>query len=114
MKVFQQGEIYGRIVEELPQGLIPFTEKDKVGNFIISHSEKGHHHVLGGDVEVMERTQGVEEGMRILYAIVKEPTALKQNAPNAHEEQVILPGKYEFRISRQWNSFARQARRVAD
>ncbi|WP_120636065.1 hypothetical protein [Ruegeria sp. EL01] len=115
MTAFAQGEIYARYIDQLPEGLVPFTEKDETGAWIISHSESGHHHVIDAPgVTVMERTTDVPEGMRILYAIVDEPTSLKQNAANAHEAHDMTPGIYEMRISREFDPFLQQARRVAD
>lgn len=115
MTAFAQGEIYARKIEELPEGLAPFSEKDKAGSWIISHSESGHHHVIDAPgVTVMERTKDVPEGMKILYAIVDEPTSLRQNASNAHEAHDLSPGIYEMRIAREHDPFTQQARRVAD
>ena len=115
MTAFAQGEIYGRKIETLPDGLTPFKEKNAKGEWIISHSESGHHHLMAADgVEVLERTTDVPEGMRILLAIVKEPTRLYQDAANPHEAHDIEPGIYELRIAREYDPLTEQARRVAD
>lgn len=115
MTAFAQGEIYARKVEALPEGLVAFNERSNSGEWIISHSESGHHHLLGASgVDVMERTQNVPNGMRILYAIVKEPTRLYQDAAAPHGEHVVDPGIYEFRIAREYDPIMEQARRVAD
>jgi len=115
MTTFAQGEIYARKVNALPEGLEVFTERNKTGEWIISHSESGHHHLLGADgVEVMERTKDVPKGMRILYGIVKEPTELYQDAAVPHGKHDVDPGIYEFRIAREYDPIMEQARRVAD
>jgi len=81
--------------------------------WIISHSEKGHHHLLtGGDV--IERTRDVPAGMRILYAILDNPEQLIQDAATPHGAHDLAPGVYEFRIAREYNHFLEQARQVAD
>jgi hypothetical protein len=81
--------------------------------YIISHSESGHHHILtGGDV--MERTENVPAGMQIFHAILDAPEAFVQDAANPHGGFDLEPGMYEFRISREFNPFTEQARRVAD
>ena len=115
MNTFAQGEIYARKIEALPDGLSPFTEK-LAGAWIISHSESGHHHVIPEHgVTVMERTKDVPQGMRILYAIVDEPTQLRQDATDAHEAHDLDGGSiYEMRIAREYDPFADQARQVAD
>ena len=115
MTAFAQGEIYARKIDTLPADLIAFTERSKDGEWIISHSESGHHHLLGAeDVDVMERTADVPNGMRILYAIVKEPTKLYQDAAVPHDTHTIDPGIYELRIAREYDPIMEQARQVAD
>lgn len=109
-----QGEVRVYAVEAAPEGLSPATERDGAGAWIISHSESGHHHVIGGDVEVMERTHDVPAGMRILYAIVREPTSLRQSAATPHEALHLAPGVYEMRIAREYDPFLEESRRVAD
>jgi hypothetical protein len=111
--IANQGEIRIDSIDVMPDAETkPFEEKNSKG-FIISHSESGHHHILGGDVEVMERTEA-PAGARILYAIVKEPTKLFQDAAVPHQPVDLDPGIYEFRIKREFDPFAEQARRVAD
>ena len=115
MTTFAQGEIYARKIDSLPADLVAFTERSKSGDWIISHSETGHHHILGAaGVEVMERTKDVPNGMRILYAIVSEPTRLYQDAAVPHGTHEVQPGIYEMRIAREYDPIMEQARRVAD
>lgn len=112
MKVQQQGEVRIERIDALPDGLTPSTEKDSEGRWIISHSEKGHHHVLPADVDVLERP--MSGGLKRLYAIVRNPTAMTQSASVAHEAAEMPPGIYELTISREFDPFTQQARRVAD
>lgn len=108
-----QGEIRIDKMQGLPDvEMKPFEERNNKG-FIISHSESGHHHILGGDVDVMEQVR-VPQGARILYAIVKEPTTLFQDAAVPHEPIHLSPGTYRLGIKREHDPFADQARRVAD
>ncbi len=117
-QVFQQGEVRIERIEDLPDGLEPFTEKTSNGKaFIISHSERGHHHVLDcADCEIMERKLPEEfgAGMRILYAIIKEPTEMRQDAAVPHDTQPMEPGNYQLTISTEVDPFTKQARMVAD
>lgn len=109
----QQGEVRIIKIDALPENMNTKGVERSAKGFIISHSESGHHHVLtGGDV--MERTSNVPEGMQILYAILNNPAELIQDAANAHGGYRLDPGIYEFRLSREYNPFAEQARRVAD
>lgn len=111
--IANQGEIRIDQISEMPEvETKEFAEKNAKG-FIISHSEQGHHHILGGDVDVLERVEA-PAGAKILYAIVKEPTKLFQDAAVPHDPVKLEPGLYEFRIKREYDPFAEQARRVAD
>jgi len=52
--------------------------------------------------------------MQIFYAMLDEPQSFIQDAANPHGGYQLAPGIYEFRISREYNPFTEQARRVAD
>lgn len=108
-----QGEITIIKIDAMPQG-IETKAAERIGKgWIISHSESGHHHVLTGGA-VMERTSKVPQGMQILYAILENPEALIQDAAVPHGGFDLPAGLYEFRIAREFDPFAEQARRVAD
>lgn len=109
----QQGEVRIVKIDALPKNM-QTGPVQKIGKgFVISHSESGHHHVLtGGDV--MERTDKVPAGMQVFLAILHEPQQFIQDAANPHGGFDLDPGIYEFRISREFNPFEEQARRVAD
>ena len=101
-----------RITDGKPD-LSGFTPvKPTNGTYIVGHSESGHNHVLDGTgVEVMERELG---GMKVLYAIIKNPVELKQTAGSPHKTQTVEPGEYFSTNNIEYNPFAEQARRVAD
>lgn len=108
-----QGEVNIKRIDSIPDGLSPVVPERDV--FIIGHSESGNTHVIDATgVKVMERTKNVPAGMRMLYAIIEQPTALRQNAAAPHEVISLPPGLYSFRISREFNPFTEQARQVAD
>lgn len=108
-----QGEITIIKIDALPEGMETKPAERIEKGWIISHSESGHHHLLtGGDV--MEQTSNVPAGMQILYAILENPEALIQDAATPHGGFDLPVGFYEFRISREFDPFAEQARRVAD
>lgn len=110
--VVQQGEVNIRRIEAIPAVETRKCERGARG-YIISHSESGHHHILT-DGDVMERVSGVPLGMQIFYAILDEPQQFIQDAANPHGGINLDPGIYAFRISREFNPFTEQARRVAD
>lgn len=109
-----QGEITIIKIDAIPAD-IETKKAERTGKgWIISHSENGHHHVLTGG-QVMERTSAVPQGMQIFYAILENPASLIQDAAVPHGGyDLSAPALYEFRISREFDPFAEQARRVAD
>lgn len=109
----QQGEVRIIKIDALPEGMTTQPASRVGKGFVISHSESGHHHVVtGGDV--MERTNAVPEGIQIFYAILSSPEEFVQDAANPHGGYNLDPGIYEFRVSREFDPFAEQSRRVAD
>jgi len=111
--IANQGEIRVDRIDAIPTvETRAFTERGAKGA-IISHSESGHHHILAGDAEVLERVDA-PSGARILYAIVNEPTRLFQDAATPHEPVHLDPGIYEMRIKREYDPFADQVRQVMD
>ena len=120
MKTFKlsaaQGEVNVRRIDAVPDNLGLTPVAPEKGLLIVGHSESGHHHGFraSGGVAVMERTKDVPAGMKILYAILDEPTALIQDAAHPHEPMMFEAGAYELRISREFDPFAEEARRVAD
>lgn len=108
-----QGEITIIKIDALPKDIQTKAAEHIAKGWIISHSESGHHHLLTGG-NVMERTSNVPAGMKILYAILENPEALVQDAQTPHGGYDLAPGLYEFRIAREFDPFAEQARRVQD
>jgi hypothetical protein len=97
-----QGEITIIRIDTLPAMQHKPVERNAHGA-IISHSES-----------VMERTDAVPDGMRIIYACLSADCLLEQDAPVPHEHFELPAGIYEFRISREYNPFLEQARLVQD
>ena len=122
MKTFKfaaaQGEVNVRRIVDLPKdgeaGLTVCAPES--GLLIVGHSEQGHHHGFKVDpgVTVLERTKDVPAGMKIFYAILENPSALIQVATAPHEALMLDAGIHEIRISREYDPFAEQARRVTD
>lgn len=115
MKVIgAQGEITIIQIEEFPESISRVdVEPDKKGRYVISHSESGHHHVLTKAAEVFE-DEYAPEGMKVLYALLDKPAALVQDAPTPHGSYDLPPGKYEFRLAREFDPFESLTRAVID
>ena len=106
-----QGEISIRRISKLPQNIEKMPAEDRP---IIGHSETGHHHVLDRPA-AMYRATNAPSGMRILYAIVNEPSALVHLRDfDTHESHSLQPGIYEFRAGREYDPYEEIARRQAD
>jgi hypothetical protein len=116
-KIAAQGEITVIRLGGVPKDkkLIGEALKAERGHFIVGHSETGHHHVIaakGASVAVMERAP---QGMRVLRAILENPTSLDHlRDHDTHESIKLEPGLYEFRIGREFDPYAEIARRQAD
>lgn len=109
----QQGECRIVKIDAMPKGIETKQVERVAKGYIISHSESGHHHLLtGGDV--MERTDKVPAGMQVFYAILDAPAEFIQDAANPHGGFALDPGIYRFDVSREFDPFAEQVRRVAD
>jgi hypothetical protein len=111
--IFDQGEVRAYAIAAIPADAILRPGEKCAAGWIVAHSESGHHHVCTGG-EVMERTNDVPAGMRVLYAILKNPAEFVQTAPSPHEKHMLPAGIYEFRCAREYDPFAEQARQVQD
>ena len=117
MKIIQtlgaQGEIRTYRIDQIPGDVKPLAKER--GRFIIGHSETGHHHVIeakGANVSVLDKQP---EGMRVLRAILENPTALDHlRDHDTHDSIQLDPGLYEFRIGREFDPYQEIARRQAD
>lgn len=90
------------------------TFAPEAGRLIVGHSETGHHHVIpaGAATAVLVRES---EGMRVLRLIVSEPTEITHLREfDTHAPIALAPGNYEVRIAREYDPWAKLARRVAD
>lgn len=116
-KIAAQGEITVIRLGDVPadKKLSGLALKPEGGHFVIGHSETGHYHVIaakGASVAVLDRAP---EGMRILRAILEQPTSLEhQRGHDTHDPIKLEPGEYEFRIGREFDPFEEIARRQAD
>jgi hypothetical protein len=103
-----QGDICIRRIDVIPVGLVPALPEN--GNYIVAHSESGHHHV------VKERSAQMlidKTNAFIAYLDVAEPTELEHlRSFDTHESLMLPPGRYEIR--RQRESAPEGWRRAAD
>jgi hypothetical protein len=110
---FAQGEVRYFRVAAMPDGLKPLAREN--GQFIIGHSETGHHHVLIVDSAAVFEAQDAPEGMRVLYALLDTPGELRHLRDyDKHRSHFLEPGVYMFRTDREYDPYAEMERRAAD
>ena len=103
-----QGDVYLRRVDELPADLVKATPEN--GEYILAHSETGHHHVVMDRPDVkLYRKDAFESYLEIMG----EPLVLKHNrAFDTHAPISIPPGIYK--VSNQREYTPQGWRRAAD
>lgn len=112
-KTAAQGELTVRRIGKLPAGCTPM--KPESGRYIVGHSETGHHHVIDADGAAVSVLDKPPEGMKILYAILENPSSLVHlREHDTHEPIALEPGVYEIRIAREFDHYAELARQSAD
>ena len=110
MQRFSQGEVNFIKINSAPTDATEIILPEG-GRYIVGHSESGNLHVLDADEVTLCRRPGAD----ILYAIVANPTVLRQEKSGTpHAPIPVDPGVYRIVISREFNPFTEQARRVAD
>lgn len=105
------GEITFIRVDALPDDFI--SDAAQNGEFIVAHSETGHHHVL--DADGVEYMADKEDALVAWARIQREHGApLKHKRANdTHRTLTIAPGLYKIRHARE-RDLAGEVRRVAD
>ena len=92
-----QGDVLIIKIDTIPKN----TEKEEVVNneYIVTHSETGHHHVMDAEKSIMYKH---ESNPFICYLSVSEPTALiHKRAFDTHEPILFDKGVYEIRRQRE-------------
>ena len=107
MKTFKnqaaQGDLFIRRIEALPEGLVPM--KAERSQFIVAHSETGHHHVIAErpGVQVYTSTDPLVSYLQVIEA-TEQAEALVEHlrGQDTHESIAIPPGVYELRRQREY------------
>lgn len=112
-KIAAQGELTIRRIETVPSGCTPM--KAEAARFIVGHSETGHHHVINARGASVAELDKPPAGMRVLYAILENPTSLDHlRGHDTHESIALEPGIYEIRVAREFDHYAELARQSQD
>lgn len=102
-----QGDLLITRIEALPEGLVKTEAK---GNYIVAHSETGHHHVMS--TEHCDFYEAANDPFA-LWVVVNEPTTLlHERSFDTHAP--IEVGEGIYRINRQREYTPEGFRRAAD
>ncbi len=98
---------HGEIV--LKKTSVDMSGAKSAHNYVVGHSETGHHHVLAGKCAVLER-----EG-RDAVVCLEKPTVLKHKKEvDRHDDVVVPAGTYRILRKTEYDPFARILREVRD
>lgn len=104
MKTIMQGELVLQKINDRE-----LIGAEKVKNYVVSHSETGHHHVLEGDVMVLER-----EGKDTLIEVLQDTELVHRKSTDKHNTHIIGKGIYRKIIKKEYDPFQRVMRKVWD
>ena len=106
MKIaIRHGEVWLQPVDKLPKGKI--TKHD---NYVVGHSETGHHHVLESEKEF-----GVMLDKAMLYIQLFEPANLvHKKTVNVHKTLKVPKGIYKIIKKTEYDPWQKMKREVFD
>lgn len=94
-----QGDVILRKIDKLPDGVVEMSSRD--GEYVVAHSETGHHHVITADKVRAFRPK--KPDIYQMFLQIDEPTDLvHERSFDTHEALRIQPGTYEVRRQRQY------------
>lgn len=103
-KVCAQGDVLIRRVSAIPSDAKSVSVKD--GQFIIAHSETGHHHAIVLERPTKRHKPNIEmfsgDNPLVAWIKVNRPSVLEHHRPfDTHEPIQFSPGIYEIRRQRE-------------
>jgi hypothetical protein len=117
MRTFQnqaaQGDLFIRRIEKLPEGLKPMAVE--AGQYIVAHSETGHHHVIEArpNVTVFTTNDPLVSYLQVIEATDAMEVVIEHLRNfDTHESIKVGSGNYEIRRQREYTPEG--WRRVAD
>jgi hypothetical protein len=106
MKTFNkqaaQGDMILRRIIKVPTN-VKVQVPDGQGRHVVTHSETGHHHWVGGDAVTLYRPENDKDGMVSYIEVKAGGTDLIHERPwDTHETLHIEEGTYEVRRQREY------------
>jgi hypothetical protein len=108
-RMIRHGEMLLVPVEALPEGA---EQVFKGSEYIVAHSESGHHHVAVGDVTVF-RPAGADTPEVYLRAN-KDSVIEHRKSFDKHETKTLREGIYLCRAKTEYDPFAKLIQQVRD
>lgn len=105
-----QGDMLIRKVDSLPSDIKP--ESDENGNYILTHSETGHHHVVKKE-DGIEFYQSANDN-NVAYLVVNNESAVVEHLRSHDTHAPLKFSKGIFEIRRQIESGPEGFRRAID
>ena len=102
MKTFQQGDVVGRKLKALPDGVATVTGRKRL---ILAHGENGHSHVIEDD-----EAELIQIGERMLLKLAKAATVKHEE----HGPITLTPGIWEIGRVREFDWIQNMERNVID
>lgn len=106
--IIRHGELFIRPVKSLPKG-----KKISTKEFVIGHSETGHHHMLKSksNFTVIEPKSLDDD---IFFELVNTGKVEHQKTFDRHNDLGLKPGKYVVTHKKEYDPFEKVMRRVYD
>lgn len=109
MKTFKnmaaQGELLFVRVDSMPDNVVPASVEH--GQYVVGHSETGHHHVLEADGVEMFHVAANDDSIDpfVSYLKVSKPVELRHlRSFDTHEALGFVPGIYRINRQREYTS----------
>lgn len=93
----------------ITDGSVDMTEAETKTNYIASHSETGHHHVIEGDVSVLER-----EGQDTVVQLFSDSDIVHKKSHDKHDTLPVAEGIYKLLRKKEYDPFQSVMRTVWD
>lgn len=108
-RAIRHGEVVITPVDELPAQIETIFEGKE---YIVGHSETGHHHVAVGDI-TMFRPVGADD-QTLFMRVNKDSKIEHRKAFDKHETKLLLKGLYTVTIKKAYDYFAKVLTEVRD
>ncbi len=108
-RAIRHGEVVLTPIDELPDGVEQIYDGKE---YIVGHSETGHHHVALGAVTIFQPVGADSESL--FMRVNKDSRVEHRKSFDMHETKTLLKGIYQITIKTAYDYFAKVQTRVID